>query len=202
MRRPHLVFVAEREHVKGAQAAECRRVCDRIAGEVHGPHFQGLPDALAFSRVIVNEHKAVEREPQLLRQLHQVGGFVLPVDAHGGKVVATKQHPLMAVNDLEGILGVVLTVDGQQHAGHQLASHALQLDVGAALIADAQLKAVEAVLADDASQSVLSRSSTSTLRAPGERPHVAEYASASACVAAAVHGIRARVHILASCQAS
>src|SRR6202043_3094640 len=89
------------------RAARCRlrgndrylqpRIVEQTAAQAEGiltPDFhlrQSLPDAVAFTGVVIDEQEGIEPEAQFLRNRTNVADLVVPVDAPGHEIIGLEQ---------------------------------------------------------------------------------------------------------------
>ena len=147
------ILRAEHRRVEAAQAEQGALVEHRVLRPLRHEHLgQGLAHARALNGIVVEEHDGLQAEVQLRRQLDEVRGLVLPVDAPAGEVLDPELHLGMPPDGFERD-GLLVLADDAEHeaAARESLERALEIREGLPhAVVTAELQVLPAHVADDA----------------------------------------------------
>jgi len=116
-RRAESVFVGDARSVEPPESRQRPAVKCRVGRQrQHGDLWCVPGDFEAVGSVVIDEHEAVEAQPEFRRQFAEAFRLRTPVDASGGDVFAADQHAGVFVQHAEDVLRLVATHEHQQHA--------------------------------------------------------------------------------------
>ena len=147
-------------------------IAGRVVGQLdHLDRRQHHAHARPLGRIIVDEGDGLEAEADLLGNLQQGLRLVAPIDPEGREVIFLQDHVRQLGDGGTRLFLVVLAGDGQGDAARgQSAQDLLEMKVGIARIVAAELKAFQAVLAQDAApERVVEVEHQQPRRASGQR---------------------------------
>ena len=134
------VFLGQHLKERHEQIGLCREIR-------HLDLREHLLDEFTLDGIVVDKYHAIQSDVKFIGNGTDVGGLVLPVNAHRAEVLLLEHHVRVVLPGVEHVILIVLAAHGQDHSiAGELQQGALPIGIGFARIIATKPDAVDAVL--------------------------------------------------------